>query len=136
MTCQSCREEILYHAKNVCPKCGGPAVVKPKAKMGRPRIFTTAQRKEKAAKYDREWRKKNADRRRVYQRDRARTKRGVVIGQFVVENDGLFKRNSATGKRWDTFELAKIYASKSYAEMACRNMGKGKVVDITKGAEQ
>jgi len=127
MICESCNKTIFCHAKNICPKCGGEVVAKPKKKMGRPVTLSPEQRAKNRAKSGNEWVKNNAEHRRKWACEHARKKRGVVLGRFVIEHNGLFKR-CVSGQRWDAFSIAKIYMSKGYADMAVSRMGKGVVL--------
>jgi len=119
MICETCKETILFHAENTCPKCGGKVVSARKAKGGakRPPRKTPEQ-------------KAKAKRRRAYESERRRKSRGTVIGKYVVECDGLFKRDGKGSDGWDKLSIAKIYSSIAYAKLAVKLLEKGVVMTL------
>ena len=133
MICDSCDKTIFFHTQNVCPKCGGEAVVKPKKKRGRPVTKTPEEKKAKRAK----WHKKNP--RTEYFRNRKRVQNGVVVGQYVIELDGKWKRRTSDvghGNQWDTFSVSHTYNSLGFAKRAVKIMGKGVVMERMETEEE
>ena len=63
-------------------------------------------------------------------REYMRRKNLIELGEFVIEQNGLFRRkNMSKGYRWDTFSLASNYKTKGLAINSERHMtGDGKIM--------
>ena len=69
---------------------------------------------------EKQWHKDNP--RTEYQRDAARKRRGVKIGNYVIHKDGGWKLPRLTyGLQFGSFNMAHTYRSKGYADLACKN---------------
>jgi len=130
MKCKNCNKESFALFNGWCKKCRempiaiatAVAPVKPK-KTGRPASLTPEQR----AKNRRAWRKANP--RTEYFKAHHRSTSGVVRGMFIIEHDGLYKRDKGQG--WDANRsLAKVYKTMKYAQRAVEQSGKGRILHL------
>lgn len=103
-----------------------PKSAKPKGVIGRP-VTKSAEHK---AEKKKQWQADNRLERNEYHKKRARLKRGVVKGQFVIEHEGDFKRSASFGStyKWGSFNMCHTYQSLGKANVALRMAGKGVVM--------
>ena len=129
MQCVQCLKSnlVMLFDGGVCKSCFEINKAKGiKPKMGRPVTKSRCQRRQKY----KQWFIDNADHRRKYIRDYMRKQNGVVVGEFVVEHEGLYRTRK---NKWGSFEEAKIYKSNGIAKRAIKVMGKGKLIKLKEG---
>ena len=56
-----------------------------------------------------------------------RKSRGTVMGDYVIEHNGKWKRGNQTPP-WDKFSVCHVYVSEGRAKHACRMIGYGRVM--------
>ena len=129
MKCQSCNKESIALHEGLCKGCYEAKIwafipkPKPKAKIGRPARLTPEQRAENR----KSWHKRNP--RTEYFKSLYRSTSGVVRGMFIIEHEGMYKRDKGHG--WDANRsLAKVFKTIKYAQNAVDQSGKGRIIHL------
>ena len=111
MTCSKCKKEKAALVGDLCLDCYQPEQTIDRLKLPK---------------------KENNRRGRAMRQSRKKTSKKrhkPQVKWYLVEHNGLYKRTSITGRRWDSRSVAKRYTL-AYAERTVRDLGYGKVVEL------